>query len=314
MSIIITGSIAFDNILHFPGHFSDHIIPEKIKMLNVSFLVDTMKRTKGGCAPNIAYTLALLGERPHIMGTVGEDFGEYRKWLEDFGIDTSLIRVIPGDYTACCYVTTDDDLNQITGFYSGAMGNAHTLSFYDLPVKDIKVAIISPNDPEAMIKFARECRELGIPYIYDPGMQIPRLSPMDLIDGLEGSMFTMVNSYELEMILSRTGLQIGDLVSKTHALFVTKGEAGSYIKTSREEFLIPPVKAREVHDPTGSGDAYRAGIIKGYLSGLEYPVMGRLASLVSSYVVEKCGTAEHRFTVKEIKERFLEIFGDRLSI
>jgi adenosine kinase len=248
------------------------------------------------------------------MGTVGEDFQEYRKWLEEKGIDTSLIRVIPDEYTACCFITTDLKNNQLTGFYSGAMGKAHILSFKDLDYRDIRITIISPNDPAAMVKYCRECKELSIPFIFDPGHQIPRLTPGEIIEGIEGSLCTVVNSYEKEMILSRSGLKEEELLEKTEALIVTKGADGSYIKTRDMMYEIPVVKVNNVLDPTGAGDAFRAGIIKGYLKSLPLPIMGRLASLIGALSVENHGTTEHEFTIEEVKKKYRDSFSEELSI
>lgn len=314
VSIVITGSLAYDHIMHFPGYFSDHIIPEKIKMLNISFLVDSMKKMRGGCASNIAYSLSLLGERSSIMATVGEDFQEYSNWLEKNGIDTSLIKVIPGEYTACCFATTDLNNNQIIKFFSGAMGKAHTLSFGEIDYKNINIAIISPNDPVGMVKYYRECQELSIPYIFDPGHQIPRLTPREIIGGIESSLYLVLNGYELEMILSRTGLNEEEIIRMTKALFITKGAEGSYIKTKDETIQIPAARPREVMDPTGAGDAYRAGLIKGHLKSLPLPAIGKLASLIGAFCVEKYGPAEHTFTMEEVAQRYYENFGEGLIL
>lgn len=314
LSIIVTGSLAYDHIMHFPGYFSDHIIPEKIKILNISFLVDSMKKLRGGCASNIAYSLSLLNERPTIMGTVGEDFGEYKQWMEKNGIDTSLIKTIPGEYTACCFITTDMNNNQITGFYSGAMGKAHTLSFNDIDTKDIDIVIISANDPAAMVNYTKECKKFSIPFIFDPGHQIPRLSPEEMIEGIKGSCFTILNDYELEMVMNRTGLDEKRLLDMTETLIVTEGSKGSNIKTKEESIRISPVKTDSVVDPTGAGDAYRAGIIKGYLNSIPKKMMGNLASLVAAYEVEVNGTTEHSFTLEELKERYFRNYNEELKI
>lgn len=313
LSIIITGSLAYDHIMHFPGHFSDHILPEKIAMLNISFLVDTMQKLRGGCAANIAYSLALLGEKPVIMGTVGTDFDDYRRWMEQNGIDPSLIKVIPNLYTASCFITTDLKNNQITGFYSGAMGEAHTLSFHDVKEK-VSITTVSPNDPLAMVKYCRECRELSIPFIFDPGHQIPRLSPEDILDGFKGSCFAIMNDYELEMVIARTGKTEEELLAMTETLIVTKGAQGSVIKTGKRAIEIPVVKTDKVADPTGAGDAYRSAVIKGYLNRLDLETTGKLASLVATYVVEKHGTTEHHFTMEELRERYSRTYGESLPL
>lgn len=315
MSIVITGSIAYDYIMSFPGRFKEHILPAKIANLSVSFLVDSMIRQRGGCAPNIAYSLALLGERAQVMGTAGQDFADYRAWLEAQGVDTSGIVTIKDDFTASFFVSTDLDSNQIASFYTGAMSKANTLSFADLD-EDIDLAVISPNDPQAMVKYARECQELGIPYIYDPSQQIIRLSAEELIEGAKGSKVLIVNGYELSMISEKTGLDSEEIAALTETLIVTKGENGSTIRTAdagcdyRVFIDIPPAKAQHVADPTGVGDAYRAGIIKGMLHGCSWETTGRLGSLAAVYVVEQRGTQNHRYTLPEFVARYRENFGD----
>jgi adenosine kinase len=314
LSIIITGSLAYDNIMNFPGYFSEHIIPEQIKKLNISFLVESMKKLRGGCASNIAYSLALLEERPTIMGTVGQDFGEFNQWLQKNKVDTSLIKVIPDDYTACCYITTDRSNNQITGFYPGAMAKAHIQSFKELEAGTIQIAIISPNDPLAMSQFIKECKELSIPFIFDPGHQIPRLSPEELREGINGSCMTILNDYEHHMVLTRTGLTEEEILTMTGMLIVTKGAEGSMLKTKTESIIFPCVKTDHVADPTGAGDAYRSAVIKGWLDRLDHQTMGNLASLVATYVVEVHGTTEHHFTLDELKERYSKNFGEELKL
>ncbi|MBI2266874.1 MAG: carbohydrate kinase family protein [Armatimonadetes bacterium] len=309
MRIVITGSLAYDHIMDFPGYFNEHILADRLPKINVSFLVSSLKKLRGGCASNIAYSLALLGESPWIMGTVGEDFGEYRTWLESNGVVTDLIRVIPGEFTASCFVTTDRDNNQITGFYPGAMRYAHTLSFQDVNPQEIHIAVISANDPEAMNKYAKECKEFRIPYVYDPGHQIPRLSPEELLFGIKGSEVTIVNSYELGMIGSRTGLSEAEIARQTNMLIVTYDSKGSVIRTNGSVHKIPPARADRVVDPTGAGDAYRAGILKGILHGYSHEEMGLLASVAAVYVVESVGTNTHAFTREEFEKRFKENFS-----
>lgn len=310
MKIVVTGSIAFDHIMDFPGHFKDHILPEKTHMLNVSFLVDSLKKLRGGCACNIAYNLSLIGEKPVIMGTAGMDFNEYNEWLKSYGVDTSAVKIIENEYTATCFVTTDLNDNQITGFYPGAMQYADRLSFKNLDYKKIKMAVISPNDPIAMCKYARECKELNIPYIYDPAHQIPRLSREELLDGIAGSKATISNDYEIQMISNKIGCTENDLLNYTEILIITKGAEGSIIKNKNKEVAIPAAKAYEVLDPTGAGDAYRAGIIKGVLNNYSYEYMGRVASVSAVYAVEKHGTTEHYFTKEDFEQRFRENYPE----
>jgi adenosine kinase len=325
MSIVVTGSIAYDYIMSFPGCFREHILPERIESLSVSFLVDSMHKRRGGCAPNIAYSLALLGERPRVMGTVGQDFTEYRAWLEEQGIDTSAIKEIAGEFTASFFVSTDQENNQIASFYTGAMAQAHTLSFKDQDYSAIDMAIISPNDPQAMVQYARECQELGIPYIYDPSQQIVRLSGEELREGVRGARMLILNDYEYEMFRKKTGLSEAEILTLTQTIVVTKGQRGSTVITldcKPEELTglpdasglrvieVPAVPPRCISDPTGVGDAYRAGVIKGLVRGHTWETIGRLASLAATYVIETPGPQSHHYTLSEFVARYREHFGD----
>ena len=309
MSIVVTGSVAYDYIMSFPGYFKDHILPDKIDILSVSFLVDSLKRQRGGCATNIAYNLALLGERPMVMATVGQDFAEYRAWLEACGVDTSCIQVIPDDFTASFFVSSDLRGSQIASFYTGAMSKAGQVSFRNIPYGDIRIAVISPNDPAAMTSYVRECRELSIPYIYDPSQQIIRLAGDELLAGTQGAHMLIVNDYEFEMIKNKTGLADAELASAAGLLIITRGGNGSTILTPEETIEIPAVPPRRLADPTGVGDAYRAGIIKGMIHGLSWHTTGRLAALAATYVLEESGTQNHRYTLREFLARYQESFG-----
>jgi len=308
MNVVVTGSIAYDYLMSFPGFFKDHILPDQIAKLSVSFLVDSMRRQRGGCATNIAYNLALLGERPLVMAAAGQDFPEYRTWLEAHGVDTAGVVEVPDEFTASFFVSTDRENNQIASFYTGAMAHAHKLSFRDLRAP-ADLAIISPNDPEAMRKYPRECQELGIPYIYDPSQQVIRLSGDDLRRGLEGSRMLIVNDYEFEMIRNKTGMSEDQVLCCTGALVVTRGSQGSTIWVGGQRVDIPVVKPRCVADPTGVGDAYRAGIIKGMSLGLPWHVIGRMGSLAATYVLEHPGTQNHTYTWDEFLARYQENFG-----
>ena len=314
MSIIVTGSIAFDYLMTFPGLFREHILPEKIETLSVSFLVDSMKRAPGGCAANIAYSLALLGERPRMMGTVGRDFGEYRAWLEAQGVDTSATIAIENEFTASFFVSTDKANCQIASFYTGAMRNARALSFRDQDPESIDITIISPNDPEAMVKYVDECHELSIPYIYDPSQQIIRLDGADLTAGITGAKALITNEYELEMIKNKTGLSESRIKELAETLVVTLGEEGSVIYADGQEIRIPIAPPREVADPTGVGDAYRAGFIVGLLRGYSWETIGRMGSLAATYVLENPGTQSHRYSVDEFIARYRQVFGDSKDI
>src|SRR5690349_21020871 len=249
MSIVVTGSIAFDNIMDFPGKFADHILPDKIHILNVSFLVNTLKRQRGGVAGNMCYTLGLLGNQPLLFSTVGQDFDGYRREVEASGVDTSGVKILPEDYTATCYITTDQANNQITGFYPGAMANDVNLSLRDLPREAVELLIIGSTEPQAMVRFAREARELGVPYVYAPGQQIISLSGPDLAEGAEGADVIIANDYEYEMIRNKTGLSQRDLLAHARIVVTTKGEHGSLIQTRDEMVPIPVAPPQQVVDP-----------------------------------------------------------------
>lgn len=315
MSVLITGSIAYDYIMQFPDYFHKHILPEKIEQLSVSFLVDAMKKQRGGVATNIAYNLALLGERPRIMATVGQDFGDYRAWLEAHNVDTRAIIAIPDDFTASFFVSTDAKQNQIAMFYTGAMAHAHKLSFKEHARDEpIDLVVISPNDPRAMAQYVRECKELGLPYIYDPSQQIIRLNGDELADGVRGSTMTIVNEYEFEMLKNKTGWNDAQVIAQTQTLIITLGANGSQIHTAGKMIPVPSVPARRQVDPTGVGDAYRAGIIKGYLRKLPWETIGKIGSLAATYVLEEHGTQNHRYTLQEFSERFEQAFGNSVQL
>lgn len=309
MKVLVTGSLAFDYIMTFPGYFKDHIIPDKAHIINLSFLVSSMRYLRGGCAANIAYTLSLLKVPTVIAATAGHDFDEYRRWLESHGIDTSGIAIIEGERTATCFITTDLSDNQFTGFYPGAMAHAWKISLHSFARDSIALSVISPNDPKAMVKHAQECQEMGMPFLFDPGQQSIALEPLDIERAARGARVMAGNDYEFEVLRQRTGRSPSDWTELAEIVAVTKGDQGSVIYTRGERHLIPPAKARQLVDPTGAGDAYRAGIIKGLLLGMSVPDMGRLASVVAVWVVEQEGTMNHRFTLEEVAERFHENFG-----
>ena len=310
MGVVVTGSVAYDYLMSFPGRFSEHILPEQIHQVSLSFLVDSMRKERGGCAPNVAYTLALLGERPTVMATVGQDFAEYRSWLEDNGVDTSAMVEIDGDFTSSCFINTDLDNNQIVSFYMGAMGRADQLSFRDLDYRAVDVTIISPNAPSAMNKYVHECKELGIPYIYDPSQQIVWLNGGDLLEGIRGAKVLIGNEYEFGMIQNKTGLSMGDLLALPETTIITKGEGRSIISTKDHELYIPVVAPDPLGEPTGVGDAYRGGLIKGILRGYGWETIGRIAALAATYVLEQYGTQSHRYSLQEFVTRYRRVFGD----
>ena len=307
MSIVVTGSIAYDYLMSFPGKFTEHILPEHMQRLSLSFLVDTMDKRRGGCGPNIAYTLALLGERPLLMGTAGEDFGEYRTWLEAAGVDTTHVKQIGGKFTASFFCSTDEHNNQIASFYTGAMANAGELSFRS--VADCGLTIISPNDPEAMVQYADECRTLGIRAIFDPGQQCARMSGEQLRQGVVGSTIVMCNDYEFELLKQKTGLDEDQILARSEALIVTRGEGGSTVMTRDGRRNVPAVPPRRIVDPTGVGDAFRGGLMKGLALGLDYATAAQMGSVAATYALEHLGGQSHAFTWDEFKERYQARFG-----
>jgi len=307
MKIIVTGSIAYDYLMSFPGKFTEHLLPEHVQRVSLSFLVDSMDKRRGGCAPNIAYTLALLGERPRLMGTAGQDFGDYRRWLDAAGVDTSLVAEVPDKFTASFFCSTDVDNNQIASFYTGAMANAAELSFRT--AGDVRFTIISPNDPAAMTQYAEECRTLEIPFIFDPGQQCARMSGEALLDGLRGAAVLILNDYELELLKQKTGLDEEALIAHTGILVVTRGEHGSSLMTASDRIDVGAVTPRAIVDPTGVGDAYRGGLMKGMVAGLDLRTSGRLGSVAAAYVLEHLGGTSHSYTIEEFAARYEKHFG-----
>ena len=307
MKIVVTGSIAYDYLMSFPGKFTEHFLPEHMNRVSLSFLVDSMVKRRGGCAPNIAYTLALLGERPLLMATAGEDFGEYRRWLEAAGIDTSLVVEIDGKFCASFFCSTDQDNNQIASFYTGAMADAGQLSFRT--VRDCGLAIIAPNDPGAMVQYAEECRTLDIPFIFDPGQQCARMSGDDLRDGVSGAAIVIVNDYELELLRQKTGMSEADILREARALVITRGEHGSTVATEDEWIDVAAVTPHRIVDPTGVGDAYRGGLMKGIVLGLPYETCARMGSVAAAYVLEHLGGLSHSYTWEEFQNRYEQHFG-----
>jgi adenosine kinase len=307
MSLVVTGSIAFDYLMSFPGKFTEHILPEHLKRVSLSFLVDTMDKRRGGCAPNIAYTLALLGERPRLMATAGQDFADYRAWLEAAGIDTSLVREVPGKFTASFFCSTDEDNNQIASFYTGAMAHAGELSFRT--VGACQLAIISPNDPSAMIQYAEECRATRIPFIFDPGQQCARMSGAELRDGVKGADVVICNDYEFELLRQKTGLDESALLGEAGSLVVTLGEHGSRIITRTDRVDVPAVTPDRIVDPTGVGDAFRGGLMKGLASGASLPDAARLGSVAATYALEHLGGQSHAYTWTEFRARYERHYG-----
>lgn len=307
MSIIVTGSIAYDYLMSFPGKFTEHFLPEHMNRVSLSFLVDSMDKRRGGCAPNIAYTLALLGERPRLMGTAGQDFDDYRRWLDAAGVDTALVKQVPDKFTASFFCSTDVESNQIASFYTGAMANAGELSFRT--VNGARMVIISPNDPGAMVQYAEECRTLGIPFVWDPGQQCARMSGPELADGIDGAAIVICNDYEIELMKQKTGLDEDAMLRKAGALIVTRGENGSTIRQGSAETSVPAVPPRSIVDPTGVGDAFRGGLLKGIAAGWSLEVGCRLGSVAATYALEHLGGQSHSYTWEEFRARYATHFG-----
>ncbi len=308
MNIVVTGSIAYDYLMSFPGKFTEHFLPGHMNRVSLSFLVDTMNKRRGGCAPNIAYTLALLGARPLLMATAGEDFGEYRQWLESAGVDTSLTLQIPGKFCASFFCSTDIENNQIASFYTGAMADAGQLSFR--AVADCGLAIIAPNDPGAMVQYAEECRVLGVPFVFDPGQQCARMEGDQLRSGITGATIVIVNDYELELLRQKTGMSAEDILVVASTLIVTRGENGSSVITAAGRVDVPAVKPSRIVDPTGVGDAFRGGLMRGISLGLTYEESARMGSVAATYALEHLGGLSHAYTWDEFKARYQEHFGE----
>ncbi|MCX7199239.1 MAG: carbohydrate kinase family protein [Proteobacteria bacterium] len=310
MSTLICGSIAFDTIMVFHDRFKNHILPEKIQILNVAFLVPDMRREFGGCAGNIAYTLKMLGTEPTIMATVGDDAAPYLARLDSLGLSRTHVRQVADSFTAQAFITTDLDDNQITAFHPGAMNHSHLNKVTD--AAGTKLGIISPDGRDGMIQHAQQFAEAGIPFVFDPGQGLPMFDGADLMRFIDAATYVTVNDYEAQLLQDRTGQTLEALARKVKALIVTLGGNGSHIYTDGQRIEIPSVKA-EVVDPTGCGDAYRAGLLHGILSGMDWPTTGRLASLIGAIKIAQRGGQNHRFTRDEIAVRYREAFGSSLD-
>jgi adenosine kinase len=310
MDILLTGSVAYDYLMIFPGYFRDHILPDKLETISLSFLVETMVRLRGGTAPNIAYTLALLGSRPRLFATVGEDFEDYRAWLESRGVDTTWAKVIPGVYTASFFANTDRSNAQIASFYPGAMAYAAQLSLHELENDRPNYVFISPNDPEAMKQYVIECQEMQLPYLYDPSQQIVRLTGEDLRRGIEGAHALFVNDYEFALIQKMTGMSAVDMLKSLRFAVVTRGERGAIIYSEDEEHSIPVIPPEQTADPTGVGDAFRGGFLSAYRYGLDLVTCGRVGALAATFCLERQGPQGHSYTRSEFVDRYRRYFDD----
>ena len=308
MTVAITGSMAFDHIMTFSDSFTNYILPDQLERLSVSFLVDSMRKERGGVAGNIAYTMSLLGESPLLMAAVGPDAADYIADLAKRGVDTSAVLYLDDVLTASFFVSTDQQNRQIANFFIGAMGRSGEISFYNYRDHNIDLAVISPNLPEAMVQYAQECVDLHIPYLYDPSQQIPLLSADDLIEGVEGAHILMLNDYELEMLKERTGLCQDDILGMSDVLIVTRAQEGSSIYAEGEEYHIPAIPTERVADPTGAGDAYRGGLLTALQRGLGWLEAGQVGALTALYALEEVGTQRHSYTRQEFLQRYFEHF------
>lgn len=308
MQIYISGSLAFDRIMTFPDKFSNHILPDKIHILNVCFLVDGLDERFGGTGGNIAYSLSLLGEKPVLLSQVGKDFAAYDEWLQKHGISVEGIRTIDQEFTAGAYITTDMSDNQITGFNPGAMKYPSQYDFSSMD-KSEALGIISPGNLGDMMDHPKYYRENGIPFIFDPGQQIPAFSGEQLAEAFDGAEILITNDYELEMIMKATGLSKEEIVDKVAYLITTLGEKGSVVNCKGEETEIPVCPVKDVLDPTGAGDAYRSGLLKGLAMGKTVVEAAKLGAVCSAYAIELKGTQEHSFTMEEFTKRYEGCFG-----
>ncbi|MDD5035995.1 MAG: carbohydrate kinase family protein [Methylococcaceae bacterium] len=307
MSALICGSMAYDTIMVFHDRFKNHILPEQVHILNVSFLVPELRREYGGCAGNIAYNLKLLGGEPLAMATVGKDFQPYSQWMACCGVSQEFIQVVEDSFTAQAYITTDMDDNQITAFHPGAMSFSH---LNPVPTdQGIKLGIVAPDGKEGMIQHAQQFAAAGIPFIFDPGQGMPMFSGEELLEFVDLASWITLNDYEAKLMQERTGLTPEQLAAKVQALIITKGGDGSLIYTDGKLLEIPSAQPKEVLDPTGCGDAYRAGLLFGLLEGMDLETTGRIASLMGAIKVETAGTQNHSFSLTEFKDRFHENFG-----
>ena len=310
MRTLICGSIAYDNIMVFPDHFKNHILPEKIHVLNVAFLVPEMRREFGGCAGNIAYNLKMLGGEPVMMATVGDDYAPYAARFEQLNLIQSHVQHVPDTFTAQAFITTDLDDNQITAFHPGAMNFSHLNSVKD--TRDIRLGVIAPDGRDGMMQHAREFHEAGIPFVFDPGQGLPMYNGEELLDFIDKADYIAVNDYEGQMLQDRTGCNLESLADKAKALIVTLGAQGSVIYANGKQFEIPCVQPKEIVDPTGCGDAYRAGLLYGIANNLDWQTTGQLGSLMGALKIAQRGGQNHRISRDEIDQYYFENFGTHI--
>lgn len=306
--IVVSGSLVYDRIMDFPGKFSDHILPDKIHILNVSFTINKLKESFGGTAGNIAYNLSLLNEKPIILGLAGSDFNKYRRWLKKQNIDISKIKEVKNELTASAYIMTDQADNQITGFYPGPKDKKYCQ--ITRRIKKVGLAIVAPDFKDRMVEYIKIYKKLNVPYIFDPGQQITSFTNTELKQMIEGSKVLIGNDYEIQLILNKLSLNLEKLTKMIEILVITKGAKGSEIYSQNKKLNISPARPKNTSDPTGAGDAYRAGLIKGLTEGWPLAKVGRLAGLVAVYTVEKYGTQTHRFSWEGLKKRYRENFKE----
>jgi adenosine kinase len=311
MNIYISGSMAYDRIMDFPGKFSDYILPDKIHVLNVCFNVNGLVEKFGGTAGNIAFSLSLLNEKPFIIAAIGKDYRNYFEWLGENNIVIDGIKIIPEEFTAGAYITTDMSDNQITGFNPGAMKYPSGHTFEKAGPKD-SIVLIAPGNIEDMTGYARTCRDKKIPYVCDPGQSLTKWDKQSLIEWIDGALLLITNDYELEVIMKMTGLDKKGLLALAGTIITTLGEKGSVIVSGDSEVPVPAAKAGKVVDPTGAGDAYRAGLLKGIVSEKDLLTAAKIGAVAAVYAIEKYGTQEHRFTYDEFAERYRKNFGENL--
>jgi adenosine kinase len=310
MTALICGSLAYDTVMVFEGRFREHILPERIHVLNVSFLAPSMRRNFGGCAGNIAYNLRLLGGDGRMMATVGHDFAPYARWLRERGIALDHVREIPGEFTAQAYITTDLDGNQITAFHPGAMNHSHANAVG--AAAGIKLGIVAPDGRQGMLEHAAQFAAAGIPYLFDPGQAMPLFSGEEFRELVARASWVAVNDYEASLLCERTGWSPAEIAARVKALIITRGGEGSWIHADGVRHEIPVARARQVADPTGCGDAYRAGLLFGLQRGLDWPTTGRIAALAGTIKIEHHGTQHHEFDWQGFAARFRQEFGASL--
>jgi adenosine kinase len=310
MHTLICGSIAYDTIMVFKDHFKNHILPEKIHILNVAFLVPDMRREFGGCSGNIAYNLQMIGGKPLIMATVGDDYQPYASRLQELELAQNHVRQVSGTFTAQAFITTDLADNQITAFHPGAMNFSHQNHIAD--AKDVNLGIVAPDGRDGMLQHAREFHEAGIPFMFDPGQGLPMFTGEELLDFVHKADYVAVNDYEGQLLYERTGRSLEALAKSVKGLIVTRGAQGSVIYANGQQVEVPSVKPEKLVDPTGCGDAYRAGLLYGITHDMDWRSAGQLGSLLGALKISQRGGQNHHFTGDEIDQRYFEIFGSRI--